>query len=605
MLLATDSSLNRSIDDAKKHYSSLFVLPSFRTLLIGLALVNVVAGLTSYLFFSSAKGLFIGFLLGLSFFLLNFLSDTLISKKILDDLVFTLRRTTALSFVGWIFWLAFLIIGTALSVLFGSLVWIRLCLLGFSVLVTLRSVVFFSVASGSNQRILLAILLQPILCILPFVTLWQNLNIAAVEYLPFLVVSPFVAIISAKVFIYVLDQMGKTSYGVASIKIFKSFMLNWVAALNSPLESFFEEMGKDKDVPVNLLKFDSSKPKAAIIVPFVHPGPFKNIGSSLLPSLLKKEFEKTYNCSACVPLGLLGHELDAASQAQNHKIIDHVLRGADFEASMSKATPFVRVSKGNVSASCQIFEKTALLSFTLSPKTTEDFPQELERIIQEETKMLGLDSAILINAHNSLTENSENEASLEVLRDVAFDCLQKAISQKSYLFEVGSATVYPSEFSLKDGMGAGGITAVVIRVNGEKALYVVIDGNNMISGLREKILCALNSDGFDQCEVFTTDTHAVSAVVVGRRGYHPIGELINQDRLIEIIKEAAHNAVANLETCKVGYRHIEVPKVRLIGTESLESLTVLIDKTIRRAKQIVAPIFGLEGLLLILLLFLI
>ena len=42
-------------------------------------------------------------------------------------------------------------------------------------------------------------------------------------------------------------------------------------------------------------------------------------------------------------------------------------------------------------------------------------------------------------------------------------------------------------------MGTGGITAIVVQVSKQKTAYVVIDGNNMISGLREKILAALTS----------------------------------------------------------------------------------------------------------------
>ena len=50
--------------------------------------------------------------------------------------------------------------------------------------------------------------------------------------------------------------------------------------------------GQTASIEVSLLKFDASKPKAAIIVPLVHPGPFKNIGSSLLPSMLKGNLKK-------------------------------------------------------------------------------------------------------------------------------------------------------------------------------------------------------------------------------------------------------------------------------------------------------------------------
>jgi predicted neutral ceramidase superfamily lipid hydrolase len=77
-----------------------------------------------------------------------------------------------------------------------------------------------------------------------------------------------------------------------------------------------------------LLQFRSNKTKAAIIVPLVHPGPFKNLGSSLLPSLLKHEFEKSFGGDASVPLGLLGHELDLASQTQNQKIVSNIIASA-------------------------------------------------------------------------------------------------------------------------------------------------------------------------------------------------------------------------------------------------------------------------------------
>jgi putative membrane protein len=179
---------------------------------------------------------------------------------------------------------------------------------------------------------------------------------------------------------------------------------------------------------------------------------------------------------------------------------------------------------------------------------------------------------------------------------------QKSFFFPSYTFEVGASTVFPEEFSLKDGMGSGGITAIVVNVAEQKTAYIIIDGNNMISGLREEILSALKSAGFHECEVFTTDTHAVSALVLGRRGYHPVGEVMEHKLLIRHITEVAKAAASNLESCKAGCLRLVVPKVRVIGEERLSSLSILVDKALRRAKQIVAPIFISEGLLLILLL---
>jgi putative membrane protein len=254
-----------------------------------------------------------------------------------------------------------------------------------------------------------------------------------------------------------------------------------------------------------------------------------------------------------------------------------------------------------VTASCQVFGNAAFLSFTLAPKTTEDLPQELGRIVREEAGKHGLD-AIVVNAHNSIDDIVDMDESLTTLRAVASDCLKKTVSLPSEPFEVGAASVFPKEFSLKDGMGPGGITVIVVKVGEQKSAYVVIDGNNMVSGLREEILSALASVGFDASEVFTTDTHAVSAVVLGRRGYHPVGEVMNHETLISYIKEAAKTAAAKLEGCKAGCRSVVVPKVRVIGDARLESLSTLIDKALQKAKQIVVPIFAFEGLFLVLLL---
>ena len=181
---------------------------------------------------------------------------------------------------------------------------------------------------------------------------------------------------------------------------------------------------------------------------------------------------------------------------------------------------------------------------------------------------------------------------------------RKAVASPTYLFRVGSATVFPTEFNLKGGMGAGGITAIVVEVENQKTAYIVIDGNNMIPGLRETILESLAGLGFDLSEVFTTDTHAVTASVTGRRGYHPVGEVMDHKLLINYIVEVAKKAEANLEISRAGYLHFTVPQVRVIGEERLKSVTTLVDKAIIKAKHVVFPIFGAEALLLILLLLL-
>ncbi len=158
---------------------------------------------------------------------------------------------------------------------------------------------------------------------------------------------------------------------------------------------------------------------------------------------------------------------------------------------------------------------------------------------------------------------------------------------------------------MKSGMGSGGITALIVEVQEKKTAYVVIDGNNMISGLREKLLAALGSAGFSESEIFTTDTHAVSAIVTSRQahhGYHPVGEAMDQELLTRIICDVAKKAAENLELSNAGCLQLVVPQVRTIGEERLKSMTTLVDRAIQKIKQTVIPVFALEGLILILIL---
>jgi putative membrane protein len=225
-------------------------------------------------------------------------------------------------------------------------------------------------------------------------------------------------------------------------------------------------------------------------------------------------------------------------------------------------------------------------------------------MVTAEAEKLGLKHAVIINTHNCLDEVVDTDEHLDELKRAAVKCLQKVMDLPTAPFKVGAATIFPKDFSQKQGMGTGGITAIVIEVSKQKTAYIVIDGNNMTPNLREKILASLAALGFEEREVFTTDTHAVSALVTGKRGYHPIGEAMDHNLLISYIGEAANKAAADLEASKVGCIQFVVPQVRVIGEEQLHSFTTLVDKAMIKAKKVVAPIFGVEGLLFILLLLL-
>lgn len=606
MGLTTEDSLSQTIDRAVKRYSSLFKLPSYARVVVLLALICIGGGLISTAaLFPSVEGLLSGLLLGSSLFLLNLVSSYVISTLVLrGDAIYDLRRTVALSLFCWMMWLIFIIMGVAAAIPFGLRWWVRLCLLGFAAVVILRLIVFDSTSSKSYGRRLIASLLQPFACAIPFLVFWAAIPYPLTAYmLLHFVFSLGVSIAASHFLLSTLNRVGQQTLGVPSMSLLKAFLLNWIMDLNAPLEELLENLGEEQDVEVSLMKFGSSKPKAVMVIPSVHPGPFKNVGSSALPSMLKSALQKKLNCVVCVPHGLFGHELDLASQAQNQKLINRILESTDFEAAEAKATPFVTFSNGAATACCQIFGKFVFVSFTLAPKTTEDLPQDLGLYVREEAEKRGLTCSGVVNAHNSIDGVANMQESLDELKAVAVACLEKAVLQERVPFHVGAATVIPEEFTIREGMGPGGITTIVVKVGKQKTAYIVIDGNNMVSGLREKVLLALHSLGIDDGEVFTTDTHAVSAVILSQRGYNAVGEAIDHERLIAYVKEATTAAMSNLESVKAASCcNITVPNVKVIGKKLLETLCLLVDRTIQKAKRIVVPIFGISGLFLMLIL---
>lgn len=600
-----DEILNQNLDRAVKHYSSLFMLPSYPVILAFIVACCMSAGILHMLSFSlSFKGLSAGVFLGASLAIATFISNLFISSVILKrDPIYNHRRTSALSLFSWIFWLAFVIMGFFAALLMGYIWAIKLCLLGFSAALILRFIAMNSTASLSLFYSLITALLPSLFCLVPFIFLWLRF-ISTERLFLFLAIDVIICYASSSLFINFLNKVGQKLVRIPSINIFRAFLHNWVADLNEPFEKILEKLGEEGDVEISVLRFDrldNGAPKAIIAAPSVHPGPFKNVGSSTLPSVLKKALEEEFKCVACVPLSLLGHELDLVSQAESRKLVDYVVKISDFKSSWDAATPLIKVTNGLSTVCCQAFGDVVFISLSLAPKTTEDFPQELSSFVCLEAKKIGFKSCLTINAHNSINGPVEIEEALASLKRVAIDCLRKASSSPKSPIKLGASTVFPAEFTLRDGMGPGGITVLLFEVNDEKTAYVIIDGNNMVPGLREEILRALHSIGIKDGEVFTTDTHCVNALTLSRRGYHPIGEVMDHEKLIKHVLSATVTAINDLQPVKIGFRKASISKLRVIGRSSLEKLCLLTDEAFQTAKRVLVPIFGFTAFLLIIL----
>jgi putative membrane protein len=355
-----------------------------------------------------------------------------------------------------------------------------------------------------------------------------------------------------------------------------------------------------------LFRNDKRVVKAIMVVPAFHPGPFKNIGSSGLPYMIQNAVEDKLSTSiTMVPHGLSGHNLDLATQADNQLVLEKTLKLIEASKFGATATPSLHVTGNGADVGCQIINGCALVTLTLAPETMEDLPPELNQAIISAAKKNRLSTAISVDAHNSINGPFNVDEAVKPLQEAAFASLEKSSRLKAADFQIGVAREVPKEFGLAEGLGPGGIVVLVVKTSEQTTAYVTIDGNNVIIGLRKKILDTLAEIGINEGEVFTTDTHAVNAIVMDARGYHPVGEAMNQDLLINYIKKAAKSAMENLEPAEGAWATDSVPNVKVIGERQIAAMSTLLEKGMKRARNLAVSIFPLAGVILaVLLLFL-
>lgn len=603
--MGSAKSLDYSIERVVKHYSSLFVLPSFRRITLLTFSACLIGGVLT-IFPLTQASITLALQFSLLLFSLSAVSDLIVRYSFMrSDPVYNMRRCAALSMFSILLWFCFLLVGALLTFFFNSWsFWVALLSIGFAAVCILRLIVFSSTSFTSYWKGVGASLTQPIICL--FALFYVPYSVGYVfdnTLIVYFLLSIPISILTASIFIRAVNNVGVETLKIPTIAVLKAFLANWMENLTAPVESLFESFGREKTIDFSLLAFKAeTRVKSVVVVSSFHPGPFRNVGSSVLPFMIQKALEKKLHCVVAVPHGLFGHEFDLSSMQQNQKVLKNILDSADFTRFSSEATGFIRAQKGVASASCQIFGACAVLTLTLAPETTEDFPQEVGDFILEEASKLGLKHVVIINAHNSINDPFDVSSAVESLKEVALDVLKKASKLKASSFEVGVAKVLPTEFSFEDGMGPGGICALMIRTGGQTCAYITIDGNNMISGLREKIFEALKKLGVDAGEVLTTDTHVVNAIIMTSRGYHPLGEAIPHEKLISYVKQVIREALSNMAPASVAWRVGEVPEVNVIGEKQIKEMSLLADEALHRAKRTAIPLFTAAGLLLVALL---
>jgi len=506
----------------------------------------------------------------------DLLLDLTIMKK---DPLFFLRRCLALSLSSLTIFMLVFVFGAIVSVVDPKFIFPDFAtIVGLFAVIPPRALAVFSMSRVRFVGRALFSFLQPSLIVFATIVF---LGLPATRMITGLLLSSLVGLVFAFALIATIERNGRKAIGFSPIRMFRAFLTDWLEGRNEDLESYLIELGIETEINASALAFRKkgiNQPKAVMLVSTLHPGPFLNIGSSVMPFLFESLIERRFGAVAMVPHGVSGHELNLVSQEQNERILSWVLSRLPESSYVEVATPVDRSTNEVATATSQVFDGCALVTMTTAPLDMEDVPSELANNLSGLTQGK-FRSLALIDAHNCLTgPTTMTPRKVGALQEAALASLQISAEQHPTPFKVGAAHARPLDFDLKQGYGPAGISVIVVEVNGQRFAYVCVDGNNMIRGLREKILMALDSVGVDDGEVMTTDTHMVNGVVPARLGYHPVGEVAAWDPLINEIAGVCKEALADLEDAEVGVVTGQIPVVTL-GQKSLRRVMGMVYRT--------------------------
>jgi putative membrane protein len=456
-------------------------------------------------------------------------------------------------------------------------------------------------------------------------------------------------------FLLVIDRPWRRGLGVSMLDFLRGFV-GHIAEGSRELEDFFEQLGQEAVVPVTVLSFRRASPgaptgadgggaradgngdastatgadadatagtpdavrdggpgaeKARFVLPMIHPGPMGEIGGGNFPERLARRTEGL----AFPPHATAGHDFNLVTEREVDTVLDAAAAALDQVEYGEESSRSVRAESGEAKVLGQSFGDDALLVNTYAPGHADDVEYAVGLSAAAEARTAGHDRVMLVDAHNcnyglEATEIGQvspgSQRSFDMIRaaGLAGEALRDAPRGQ---LSMGVAWA-PTDWSADEGIGPLGVRVSVLDVAGQTTAYVLVDGNNMTPGLRDRIVetlrdvgpsrtapapRAVRADGagaataagvdrpgaangnglhpgvptVDEVEVMTTDTHIVNTVKADNR----VGSAIDDDELVGLVRRLTAEALDDREPVVAGMA-TERAEVTVFGNDRTETL---------------------------------
>jgi putative membrane protein len=589
-----------SVKDRKMKIVSLtnylIDLHSAKRSIVFILLASAIAGSLGSAFMGGLDAVPAGMLMGLFFIaapaLLAGLATSLVSYPTLK--VINYRRSFYLAFFSSIILSVLYLVGAVLPTgVYGIL---DILVFGYVLVFIIRSTVmkvtypysiFQSISLGSLQSlagyaaILSAALLVPSVHIgLSFIVLKVALSLV-------------VFAMGIALFVVLINAPMKKNFGINTFEVVSAFLENWFDQ-STTIEDVLKKIGEKADILIGLFSFRAKgKIKSLFIVPYVHPGPFGDVGGGKLTRVFMEKLEN--ETKLFIAHGTATHDLNPITTSSLDLMVQGIRKNLRDIKYYKTATNSVRAQKGGAKLIGQKFGNSLFLASTFSPNATEDIDFSIGLAVMNQIKP-GYGEVVYADCHNC---HKHGDHSIFSGNPVMFDLLDgvklldaKIKKERDYRVRLGMGIDPLKEYSNVDGVGPMGLRVTVIETNGQKTAYVNFDANNIVAGLRERIIEELKKIGLDEVEVMTTDSHCVNSI---RGVENPLGMKIRKELLVKRAVIACRLALADLTAVEVGTKMIKVKGIDVFGPQrSIELVSTV--NTMMAMMKIMAPLIFMLSL---------
>ncbi|MEM3341408.1 MAG: DUF2070 family protein [Thermoplasmata archaeon] len=426
--------------------------------------------------------------------------------------------------------------------------------------------VLLSTSFGEWRRTILFTTLFFLLGTVPYIVpfLFDTLNMPQLlSHILFNLGVLALSLISSAVIVFITDSFIKKTYSFSGVDLVLHTLDHWTEggrAGASFMEKFLSSFATPKKISYDTLVFKNiaGEIRGIIVVPSAHPGPLGELGSSNMPYIVSHHLEKEFKCPGAVHVyhGASTHDENLASHLECEKFAKGISKYIKGLIARETPVPQRQKIKSPYFRSDAHFPvigigigARALVLFCPTIKGADDIEPEAVLELKENP------SIVFVDAHNCISKGVKNikkdspaaKALLEDVSKVLFHLDPNTVGsygpyQKPTL--VGFSGAYPSTAS---GLGKGGVRALALAyADGVRICLVLLDGNNIVQGLREEIRDRLLQE-FTEAEILTTDSHITSTVP---GGYNPVG-LNDKGDIVEVCVKAALQAKKRLEPASV------------------------------------------------------